>query len=337
MVGTVLPGTANAGIFSDFLASIRNINAKPVEASIISGSLQTIPLLKPAMNIDPAPARGGGDITIVDGSALMPEEGPSGTMADIEKSKNATISVYVVREGDTLTGIAKLFRVSPSTILWANDLPRNAVLKVGQTLIILPVTGVRYTVESGDTLVSIAKKFDADAVDIANFNGIEDGMIVAGMKLIIPDGEIAIAAVVAAPASTKPAKGTLATTLNSNTGTAAQIAYYTAPLAYYVRTQGIHGYNGVDLAAPRGTPILASASGGVIVSREGGWNGGYGNYIVIQHGNGAQTLYSHNSENIVSVGQRIVQGQVIGYVGATGKATGPHVHFEIRNGIRNPF
>ena len=112
-----------------------------------AGNVQNMELLRPAMNIDPAPARGGGDITIVDGMALVPGEGPSGTMADIEKSKNAAISVYMVREGDTLTGIAKLFRVSPSTILWANDLPRNAVLKVGQTLVILPVTGVRYTVE----------------------------------------------------------------------------------------------------------------------------------------------------------------------------------------------
>ena len=77
--------------------------------------------------------------------------------------------------------------------------------------------------------------------------------------------------------------------------------------------------------------------GVVIVSRTSGWNGGYGNYVVIQHGNGSQTLYSHASSVIVSVGQHVEQGQVVGYVGRTGKATGPHVHFEIRNGIRNPF
>jgi len=330
-----MPASAEAGIFSDFFASLRG--AKKPETVVVSGSnLQTMELLRPAMNVDPTAARGGGDITIVDGVALDPSEGPSGTMADIEKSKNATISVYVVREGDTLTSIAKLFRVSPSTILWANDLPRNAVLKVGQTLIILPVTGVRYTVESGDTLVSIAKKFGSDATDIANFNGIDDGVIIVGMKLIIPDGEIAVAAVVAAPASTKPTSG-LAATLNVPPGTAVQNGYYLRPIVGGVKTQGIHGYNGVDLAAPTGTPILASAEGDVIVAKSGGWNGGYGSYVVIQHSNGSQTLYSHESKVIVSVDQHVEQGQVIGYVGATGKATGAHLHFEIRNGIKNPF
>ena len=320
---------------SDILGFI--LGTAPKQQEAVSGNnLQTMSLPEPAMNFDPSAGRGGGDITIVDGVALDPSEGPSGTPAEYEKSKHATISVYVVREGDTLTSIAKLFRVSPSTILWANDLPRNAVFKVGQTLIILPVTGVRYTVESGDTLVSIAKKFGSDATDIANFNGIDDGVVIVGMKLIIPDGEIAVAAVVAAPASTKPTSG-LATTLNVPLGTAVQNGYYLRPIVGGVKTQGIHGYNGVDLAAPTGTPILASAEGDVIVAKSGGWNGGYGSYVVIQHSNGSQTLYSHESKVIVSVDQHVEQGQVIGYVGATGKATGPHVHFEIRNGIRNPF
>ncbi|MCR4281225.1 MAG: LysM peptidoglycan-binding domain-containing protein, partial [Candidatus Kaiserbacteria bacterium] len=158
IVGSVLPSTAKAGVISDFLASFRLINANQAEASTISGNVQTMQLPRPARNIDPASARGGGDITIVDGTALMPEEGPSGTMADIEKPKNATISVYVVREGDTLSGIAKLFGVSSNTILWANDIPRGSSLKVGQTLTILPVTGLKYAIKKGDTLASIAKR-----------------------------------------------------------------------------------------------------------------------------------------------------------------------------------
>lgn len=279
------------------------------------------------MNIDPAPARGGGDITIVDDSALMPEEGPSGTLADIEKPKVATVSVYVVREGDTLNGIAKLFGVSPNTILWANDLSVRSTLQVGQTLTILPVTGVRYTVKKGDTLSSIAKRYGADATEIANFNGIE-GALAAGSDLIIPDGEIAAQAQ-AAPRGTARAQ--------SPGGTAAQVGYYLRPIAGGVKTQGIHGYNGVDIAAAAGTPILASASGRVIVAKQSGWNGGYGNYLVIQHENGSQTLYAHNANIIVYAGEDVVQGQVIAYMGATGRSTGSHVHFEIRNGIRNPF
>lgn len=328
IIGSVLPATAKAGIFSDLFASILNITPKQAVPS--ENNIQTMPLLKPAMNIDPSAGRGGGDITIVDDSALMPEEGPSGTIADIVRPKNATISVYVVREGDTLGKIAKLFDVSVSTIMWANDIPRGLTLQVGQTLTILPVTGVKYTTKKGDTLASIAKRYGADASEIADFNGLDSGQLAVGTELIIPDGEVAEPA---------PAPGSRAAIVRSAgpVGTPEQIGYYLRPIVGGRKTQGIHGYNGVDIAAPRGTPIVASAEGNVIVAREGGWNGGYGSYIVIQHPNGSQTLYSHNSDNIVSIGQSVVQGQVIGYVGATGKSTGSHVHFEIRNGIRNPF
>lgn len=330
LIGSVLPATAKAGVFSDFLASIRNAGASQAEAMSKNDNVQTMPLLKPAMNIDPSAGRGGGDITIVDNSALMPEEGPSGTIADIVKPKNATISVYVVREGDTLSGIGKLFNVSPNTILWANDLSRGSALQVGQTLTILPVTGVKYTVKKGDTLASVAKRFGGDASEIASFNGLEGASLTVGDEIIIPDGEAA------APASASGSKTARAHNVGP-LGTLEQIGYYLRPIVGGRKSQGIHGYNAVDLAAPRGSPILASASGDVIVAREGGWNGGYGSYVVIQHDNGAQTLYSHAMSVIVYAGEHVVQGQVIGYVGSTGKATGAHVHFEIRNGIRNPF
>jgi murein DD-endopeptidase MepM/ murein hydrolase activator NlpD len=109
---------------------------------------------------------------------------------------------------------------------------------------------------------------------------------------------------------------------------------YPAPGA--VKTQGIHGYNAVDLAASVGTPIRAAAAGEVIVSKNSGWNGGYGQYIVIRHSNGAQTLYGHLSANSVGVGAYVSQGEVIGLMGNTGKSTGPHLHFEVR-GATNPF
>lgn len=326
LAGSAFPASAHAGVFSTILNTIKSAS---ISTDSAGANLQTMSLLKPAMNIDPAPAKGGGDIVIVDDSALMPEEGPSGTIADIERPKNATISVYVVRSGDTLSGIAKLFGVSANTILWANDIPRGSALQVGQTLTILPVTGIKYTVKKGDTLASIAKRFGGDAAEIQSFNGIE-GALTAGDEIIIPDGEVAaLAAAPTTPRATAHDVGPI--------GTSVQAGYYMRPLGGGVRTQGVHGYNAIDLAAPSGTPILASASGDVIVAREGGWNGGYGSYVVIQHNNGSQTLYSHASSVIVSVGQHVVQGQVIAYVGRTGKATGPHLHFEIRNGIRNPF
>ena len=102
------------------------------------------------------------------------------------------------------------------------------------------------------------------------------------------------------------------------------------------KSQGIHGYNAVDLAAPTGTPIIASASGKVIIARSSGYNGGYGLYVVISHPNGTQTLYAHMSKVNVSVGRFVERGEIIGAVGNTGKSTGPHLHFEVR-GARNPF
>jgi len=327
-VGTFVPATARASVFSDILKAL---TGSPAQADTVSGggNVQTMPLLRPAMNIDPSGGRGGGDITIVDDSALMPAEGPSGTMADIVKPKNGTISTYVVQQGDTLSGIAKLFDVTPNTILWANSLSSGSKLRVGQQLTILPVTGVRYTVKSGDTVASIAKKFNGDEAEIRAFSGLEGSKLAAGTEIIIPDGEVA------APAPARSNGKTVTATVKY--GTAASIGYYMAPLSVYVETQGIHGYNGVDLAAKAGTPVMASAAGTVVVAKSGGYNGGYGNYVVIQHGNGSQTLYSHMSTVSTYVGATVVQGQVIGAVGSTGKSTGPHLHFEIRDGIRNPF
>jgi murein DD-endopeptidase MepM/ murein hydrolase activator NlpD len=102
------------------------------------------------------------------------------------------------------------------------------------------------------------------------------------------------------------------------------------------KTQGLHGHNGIDLGAYYGAPILASAEGDVIISATSGYNGGYGRYIVISHTNGTQTLYGHLSANIVSAGDHVTQGQVIGAMGSSGKSTGTHLHFEVR-GAKNPF
>ncbi len=317
------------------------------------------------MNINPAPATGGGDVTIVDSSALMPEEGPSGTIADIVKPKSGTISVYIVQPGDTLSGIAQMFGVTTGTILSANDLPSASKIQVGQKLVILPITGISYTVKKGDTLSSIAKAYGGDVGEIESYNSIDEASLAVGSTILIPNGEAGASAAPASSsksgtgsnaspkaASTKVLKGSAASCSNTvpdadnpaepshdvgPIGTCSQIAYYIAPLTSYIQTQGIHGYNAVDLAAPSGTPIMAAATGDVIVARSGGWNGGYGSYVVISHGNGSQTLYAHMSKVAAYDGEHVVQGQVIGYVGATGNATGPHVHFEIRDGIRNPF
>ena len=171
----VLPVFAQASTFS-FITSL--LGGSPADASANSTTFnsQTMPLLSAAVNVDPNAAIGGGDITVVDGSALMADEGPSGTAADIgNQYQNSQISVYTVRPGDTLSGIAKMFDVSTNTIIGANDI-KDGVIQPGETLIILPITGVQHTVVKGDTLASLAKAYNSDAHDIASYNSLADGV-----------------------------------------------------------------------------------------------------------------------------------------------------------------
>jgi murein DD-endopeptidase MepM/ murein hydrolase activator NlpD len=180
-------------------------------------------------------------------------------------------------------------------------------------------------VQKGDTLQSIAKKYKADVTEIAQYNHLAETAILAvGEIVLVPDGEIA-----APPSAGRPA------TLRGASGPNLD-GYYLRPLLGGRKTQGLHGYNGVDIASYTGAPVLASAAGSVIIARSSGWNGGYGNYVAISHPNGTQTLYAHLSGVAVNAGANVVRGEIIGYVGSTGRSTGPHLHFEVR-GARNPF
>lgn len=294
------------------------------------------PALRASTNIDPNPNKGLTDnIQTTGGRALLASGGPAGTIADVASSvQSDRISVYVVRPGDTLGEIANMFGVSVNTIIWANNLSGVKDVHPGDTLVILPISGVERTIVKGDTLKSIAKKYGADANEIAQFNGLDPATPLAvGSTIIIPGGEVA-------PVAPKKPSGTTRKVGSEpylGGSGSAQPGYYTNPIWGAVLTQGIHGWNGIDLGGARGTPIHAAADGTVIVARGGGgWNGGYGNYVVITHNNGSQTLYSHMRGVVATVGQSVSAGQLIGYVGSTGLSTGPHLHFEVR-GAANPF
>lgn len=305
-------------------------------------------LLAPAVNLDPSHAVGGGDITLAGGTALLAQEGPSGTAADIQsQSSNQQVSVYTVRDGDTLSGIAAMFGVTPNTILGANDI-KGGIVHPGQTLIIFPIPGLEHTVIAGDTLASLAKKYNSNVHDIANYNGLADtDSLTVGNSIFIPNGEI--------PATTSTPTKTVTKSKSGHAKAIAGIAsgkkkepflggsgpalsgYFSWPVAGGIITQGLHGWNAVDIGASTGTAIYAAADGTVIVAQSNGaWNGGYGNYVVIQHDNGTQTLYAHMSRVLTQAGDQVSQGDVIGKVGMTGEATGPHLHFEVR-GALNPF
>jgi len=315
-------------IFLPFLTYARSQKGEVLRMPEITGAgnSQTMNLLEGYLNINPTGV-GGAEIAIADGVALA-SNGTNGE-AFVEQGKfgSGQISVYIVRRGDTLSEIAEMFGVSRNTIIWANDI-KSGVIKEGQELVILPISGVRHIVKSGDTLKSVATKYKADLDDILSYNDLAVGAkIKPGDIIIIPDGVISAA-------QTSLAQGSGSQNIKNYPVYA---GYYLRPIVGGRKSQGIHGNNGVDLAGvPPGTPILASADGKVIVSRTGGYNGGYGTYVVISHANGTQTLYAHMSKNNVSTGQGVAQGQVIGTVGNTGKSTGPHLHFEVR-GARNPF
>lgn len=320
-MATFIPSPALAGGLSSFLGLVRTETRAAAPES--DRSITSMALLRAAVAPDGSLGTGGGDVTIIEESMLQSESGPLGPQADAaDWSTPNEISVYVVRKGDSLSVIAKMFGVSVSTIVWANDIKRG-IIHEGDTLVVLPISGVLHTVKKGDTLETIAKKYKADRTEIIEFNGLDgDAPLTVGSEITIPDGELATA-----PTPTAPVR--------SGSSGPSYPGYYMRPVDG-PRTQGLHGYNGIDLGAPAGTPIRAAASGDVIISKSSGWNGGYGLYVVIRHDNGTQTLYAHDSVNLVTVGEHVVKGQIIGRVGSTGKSTGPHLHFEVR-GARNPF
>lgn len=329
-VAIILPISVHAGVFSIFFDTAA-ANTKEVVTYAHDTNAQVMPLLKAALHTDPNPAKGGGDILVEDG-ALVPAGDIDGKDSTTNtKTANGEISVYTVREGDTLSQIASMYDVSAKTILWANNISNPSKIRPGDELVILPITGVRHVVKKGDTIKSIAKKYEGDVDDIMAYNQLASAEdIVVGDTIVIPDGTMS------APTPTKnasPSKVSGGSAVASGGGSAG----FSNPLPGAIRTQGIHGYNGVDLSGvPVGTAVIAAAGGEVIVAKSSGWNGGYGSYVVIKHPNGTQTLYAHLSSVAVAIGQTVAKGEKIGGMGNTGRSTGPHLHFEVR-GARNPF
>lgn len=271
--------------------------------------------------------RGGGvDIDLIDvqSSAIMAFGSPVTTLASLNERDE--ITTYLVEEGDTLSSIAANFGITAGSIIWANSLSNADYLRPGQKLVILPVSGYLYKVKSGDTLAAVVKKYGGDLEKTLAINDLPlDGAILVGQEIVIVNG---------APPRV-PTPSTPRYSAPSYASSAVSAGYFIYPTTG--RNWGrIHANNGVDVANSCGTGIYAAAEGTVIISDGVGWNGGYGKYITIRHPNGVITLYSHHSQNLVSAGQKVLQGQLIAYMGTTGRSTGCHLHFEV-HGARNPL
>lgn len=240
------------------------------------------------------------------------------------------IIVYTIQPGDTISEIAEQFGVTSNTLLWENNLTAYSLIRPGDTLTILPTSGIQHKVVSGETLAKIAKKYGIEAEDIIDFNRLASADdIKMGESLMIPGGKkpyVAPTYTFRSFAQPTPAK-VVATGQMLWPSTCRTITQYFRWL-----------HSGVDIACGYGKAIYASDSGQVTRAQTG-WNGGYGTVIEIDHGNGKQTLYGHLSKLYVKVGENIEKGDAIAAEGTTGRSTGAHLHFEVRvGGVRqNPL
>lgn len=241
-----------------------------------------------------------------------------------EKPRAETIE-YEVKPGDTISSIAQRYGVSVDTIVWENNLASAKTnIKAGQILRILPTTGVVHRVKRGETVYSLAKEYDVSAQAIVDwpyntFTNDETFALAVGQTLMVPDGVMPEKI----PAAPRPYYAQV--TPGTVTGTG-QFAW---PVGGRI-TQGYRAWHrGIDIAN-KGMPGVAAADNGTVIVA--GWPQpwAYGKRILIDHGNGYQTLYAHLNDIYVSPGASVTRGQVIGQMGSTGRSTGPHLHFEIR-------
>jgi murein DD-endopeptidase MepM/ murein hydrolase activator NlpD len=261
------------------------------------------------------------------------------------------IETYTVQKGDTLFGVAEKFNLKPETLFWSNRYvmgndPENLI--PGMVLNILPIEGAYHRWSAGEGLNGVASFYSVTAEDIINYPGNKLSLdsigdlaapnIEPGTMLIIPNGYATFVSLI-------PNVNIKNVGAGSAIGTGAcgklleETAYSTGSFSWPTDQTAITGYdwspetnhNGIDIGGKSGNPIYASDSGIVVYA---GWSSvGYGNLIIIDHGNGFTTLYAHLLEGslIVECGQSVSKFYQIAGMGSTGNSSGPHLHFEIRN------
>ncbi|MSQ10704.1 MAG: M23 family metallopeptidase [Dehalococcoidia bacterium] len=289
-------------------------------------------------------------ITTVQGTLQKPSGliDPAATDKAAEKkaSSREVVVSYTIAEGDTLSGVAERFGLTTQTLIWANSSSRPDTLTLGSELRIPPVSGVLHKVNPGDTLLTLAGRYKVEVTDITGFsaNKINNpDALVLGQEITVPRGvkpidspPTRLAAAQPAPAAQSPAAAPAAPRqLPAQPVSGGMLQWPTyGPIFTFFGG----GHRGLDISPPYGTPVYA-AEAGVVVEASAGYNAGYGTTVIINHGNGLTTMYAHLSALAVSIGQQVGRGEHIGNVGTTGRATGPHLHFEVHQsgGALNPL
>ena len=298
------------------------------------------PAATPAVQVESIPAPANPLLTGILRTAQVHTNIPTRPRQEIVK--------YKVQPGDSVFGIAEKYGLQPQTILWGNynvlyDDPHN--LQPGQELNILPVDGVYYEWSKGDTLAGWAKTFGVKPEDIIAYPGNHFDLtnitdyssvnIEPGTWLIVPGGQREFTSWFAPTGVTRnePASarvwgpGACEPVSGGAVGYGAFVwptnKHYLSGFDYSPKTN----HWGIDIAGSEGEGVYATDAGVVVYS---GWNNyGYGNMIMIDHGNGWQSLYAHLSATYRFCGQSVGQGEAIGAIGSTGHSSGAHLHFEI--------
>jgi LysM repeat protein len=250
-------------------------------------------------------------------------------VSDFSLSREFDVQKYIVQKGDTIQSIAEKFEVSTDTIRWANGITGD-FLKIGQELDILPINGVIHTVKSGDTIDVIARKYDASVQDIYDINWLDSTNLKIGQEILVPNGRMPQPKPVVKPivASTKP--------YSPPSGPIPSTGSFIRPVNCGKVTNPFSNWHGgVDIAQAGGCEVHAVDGGVVIMAR---WGGNGGLQIMIDHGNGWISLYAHNASLYVKEGTIVTKGQPISYMGASGHASGVHLHFglQYKGGWVNP-
>jgi murein DD-endopeptidase MepM/ murein hydrolase activator NlpD len=218
---------------------------------------------------------------------------------------------YIVRSGDSIASIAKRFGLYTDTIISANGISEGSTVKQGRELRIPNINGLIYKAHPGDNLAGIAKKFKTDTTKLLDANDLDSETITAGQSIFIPGARLPKVAVAQALGQRVawPVRGPLSS----------PFGYRPDP---FTGVKRFHA--GIDIAVDLGTQVHAAMAGSV---EDVGYNVNYGNYVIMNHADGFQTLYGHLSSASVSIGQQLSQGSVVGLSGSTGYSTGPHLHF----------
>jgi murein DD-endopeptidase MepM/ murein hydrolase activator NlpD len=262
---------------------------------------------------------------------------------EISSSTNYNIVEFTVARGDSVFGIAKAHNIKPETLLWANydtlqDSPDS--IRIGQKLNIPPTDGVYYKWQQGDTLDSIAEKFETSVDDILNWPGNNIDLANPDIKpdtyVMVPGGHREFVQWIV-PTVARGSSGTAAVNGAACGGGPVGSGAFVWPTGNHFLSGNDYwdGHLGIDIAAGLGARVWAADAGVVTMAQV---YGGYGNMVMIDHGNGYTTVYGHLSQINVVPCQGVAAGDLIGLAGSTGNSTGPHLHFEVRlnGGFVNP-